>query len=250
MKILTWNINRSNNLYKWQLDELYDEKFDVICLQEVSESNLRLLENVFINYNIYVASEKINANSKILHNLFIVTMVTKDIDSNFSKFTINTKQPLQYKIIKRSIYIECGYVDLNYGNVDFRIFNSHLQCVTSPTERLNQLKSIFSQFNSKSKNIICGDLNTFSTPIISILIGWLFGYNHKDYLINEQKLLLSELRDINLSNPIIKGHSTILRLGQLDYIIHQNDIKIINSSILKKQSFGSDHFPVQVFFDI
>ena len=63
-------------------------------------------------------------------------------------------------------------------------------------------------------------------------------------------MLLSELRDNNLSNPLIKGHSTILRLGQLDYIIHQNDIKIINSSILKKQSFGSDHFPVQVFFDI
>ena len=177
-------------------------------------------------------------------------MVTKDIESNFSKFTINTKQPLQYKIIKRSIYIECGYVDLKYRNVDFRIFNSHLQCVTSPTERLNQLKSIFAQFNSNSKNIICGDLNTFSTPIISILIGWLFGYNHKDYFINEQKLLLNELSYINLSNPIIKGHSTILRLGQLDYIIHQNDIKIINSSILKKQSFGSDHFPVQVFFDI
>jgi len=242
MNIFSWNVSR-NNSNGSMYDLLSSDEYDVICLQEVNEAFLNELQERLCDYSIHVANETLTTASKV-HRLYLVTLTkpkiifSKSIDHESCKTAF-------YRLTKREISIQYSFVDICLENVEYRIFNSHLQCVAPPNVREKQFLQMKGDFREDRHNIICGDLNTFHKPFL-FFIGPVLSYTRKDYLINESRLY----NDLSgLKNPLNKKHTSVYMSGQLDYILLPEYFEVQESKVMKSLKKGSDHYPVSVKFN-
>ena len=143
-KLLSYNV-RLLDKYNWSndkntpqnlVDYIYDEKADIICLQEVpgkrnNKPDLKLLSKV-------VKGNKYNYSSNKKSNIGVITI---------SKYPIISKGTIQFKN-SNNVGI---YTDLKINNITYRVYNVHLQSIYLDPSAYKLLDSL--DFQQKKRNL-------------------------------------------------------------------------------------------------
>ena len=111
----------------------------------------------------------------------------------------------------------------------------------SAHDRLQALTTLI-QNKIKIPTIYCGDFNIVDSTIFNRLTGWIRGFNHFDYVLDERASFEKLFKKEHLIN-IFRGKSTSFvnrPLLQLDHILVPNTFPI-QSHVLMRKRFGSDH---------
>jgi endonuclease/exonuclease/phosphatase family metal-dependent hydrolase len=249
MKILTWNVNRNNKLLDQAVRFIRNYGADIICLQEFSVRNESLLAELS---EFYTATEEetlvFKSRPEDPERMYSVVL---------SKYPILKYQTVPHKNsyfadeIKTDRYqffqAHSFFVDIDIPDEDksLRIFNVHFKCVAGPHHRLSQFRDILSHFSTDRENIICGDFNTFGSPLINVFLWKLFGYQKTEVLIDERTEFATEFEKYGLQNPF-QGAITFLPLpAQLDYILVSKHTPIKQTRHFLNPR-GSDHLPIML----
>lgn len=249
MKIITWNLHIKNKYQKDNLEVLIKEETpDIICLQEVSKENKKFLEKLK-GYHTLFCEEKISFKKKptLLENLAIL-----------SKYKIKNFKIIKHKVFedfrstKRKKFkrhsIESSYIDVEIKKKKIRIFNVHLEFVASPKYRVEQLKYIYSNKDSKSINILCGDFNSFGRMYTNLFFFLLGNISFKEIKDNEKKILNKYFNKNKLMNIFEKSKTFMWHNLQLDYILIPKNIKVSFKKNLNRKN--SDHKPLLIEVNI
>lgn len=255
MKVITWNAYRNknkdlkNNLFRL----IEQENPDILCIQEFPKNDLEIFEN--LNYKFKISKEYfINSSLRKNPSVFLYTIILvknefEILDFNVIPHLSQEKIPFAYKIKKfTNLEIESLVVDVSYDNKKYRIVNSHLECVCSPSFRIQNFKHILKYSNQNlgdKELILTGDYNTFSRFYSNIFLSFLYNYSFKDLFINDFKVFQNIFETNNFSNIFqnLKTH-TILPF-QLDFILISNDLTFVEKKKIKNK-YGSDHNPLTI----
>ncbi len=253
MKIVTWNVHRGNRSIKSLFNYIAELEPDVICLQEVHEQHIDTIGDTFPNYKAMLARQfflKSDCKRSIkLYNVTLSRLLVlehAEVAHNWSGYSL----PPRYRRNYSSLDLHFGQTDLVFGGADnYRVFNTHFECIAPPRLRLNRLQQVNSLFRTNSQNIIAGDFNTFLNPLYSFFTAPLYGnYTRGDFLTIERKAFTREFKRMNLVNHFSGQHTFVYFPGQYDYILAPPDLEILESSRLKYRH-GSDHFGLMARFD-
>lgn len=247
MKILSWNINRDNRNIGGVVDFINDTQADIICLQEFSLRNEAALKK-FNEYRIVTEDEILvfrNSHKETEHMYSVL----------LSRYPIVKYQTIPHKITYgsnekpssryRNFQAHSFFVDVDAEGRSFRVFNVHFKCVAGPNHRLSQFKEILRELSPDRENIICGDFNTFGTPLLNFMLWKLFGYQKEELLLSERREFSTLFEKHGFQNPF-HGYITFMPLpAQFDYIL------VPKETIIKhKRRFlnprGSDHLPIML----
>lgn len=228
------------------IEFLKNEKFDVICLQEFPIEYLEKLSSLFSHY-IFEKELLVYKNGrKKTTRVYTVTISripikNTDVIQHKEFYEEGAKRERRY----RNFRAHSIYADIDVGKRKMRIFNVHFKCVAGSHHRFSQFREILHHFDPERENIICGDLNTFSRPIINIFIWKYFGLKVKELFIHEKKSLKRIFDLHKLKNPF-ENFVTFLKFPvQLDYILLPTLTKMISKRRFLRRR-GSDHFPISV----
>jgi len=253
MQLITWNIQWSRGC-----DGVVDPAriirvcremadFDVLCLQEVPTEIARRLKK---KKGLYFAEAKARHRGKKrikTRNVIVSRYPLKSKGGDV--FADEEKKSIKSRISGLCGPLEFQYVDIKIGTRKVRIFNSHLECNTSPRMRVEQFKQVLLLSHKSSINIFCGDLNTYGQWYLNIFVGYISNYKLKDITKSEKKLFSNLFKKHQLHN-VFHGHVTYpLFQLQLDHILIPDDIKVIGKKVDKKR-YGSDHRPICVDVEI
>ncbi|MEI7604511.1 MAG: endonuclease/exonuclease/phosphatase family protein [bacterium] len=240
MKILSWNIWCDNKKPELAINYIINSDADIICLQEISLEHLNYLKKLS-SFNIVTAIDfyKIEKGIKIPYYLAILSK-HKFINTKIFELEKEKKGKFISALSKTETIRECIYVDIKYKKVNYRIFNVHFDCATTPKSRLNQLKYTISLFDKGSKNIICGDFNSFGIFHINLAMSLAVKYKAKEIFKNEKKIFAKLFHENNLNNVFEKKMTYPKFALQLDYILLPIGTKLIEKEVIKKR-YGSDH---------
>lgn len=247
LKVFSWNMYCNNKKFDSALKFLYEHDADVMCLQEVPVEIVRTIKKY---PGLYVAEAK-------AHNRGREKMRTRNIIISKHPMKEKAESSLQedeHPSIKSRITGLCGplefqYVDIKPDDKKIRIFNSHLECNTSPRIRVEQFKQVLRLSRKNSVNIYCGDLNTYGEWYLNLFVGYISNYTLKDITHSERKLFNELFSEYKLNN-IFHGEVTYpLFLLQLDHILVPNNIPVISKTVHKKR-YGSDHRPIVVELEV
>lgn len=246
MKLVTWNVSKDNKQLDTLVNFLKEGYFDVVCLQEFPRGKLSSLST--LNMKQVFGEERYSYSRKEeTADLSLVILSSAE----FKKYeVIEHENP--YKNFDRELNhhyqtfkTDFLYVDLDFGGLSYRIFNSHLRCVAGPKYRISQFGEIIKHLHPERQNIICGDFNIFGKPLINAFVGNFCGYTKEELGVDEGKLFNQVFEMYGFKN-VFKGSKTFTRLPfQLDYILVPYDSRIIDTRV-EKNTFGSDHFPLIV----
>jgi len=245
MKVLTWNVYKDNKKMSKLILQLQKEDADIVCLQEVPE---RFLEKLSGMYEFVVSSnegwtyrktgEEILILNVILSKFEISHVFTQDI-SLHTLFEARKYKQFSSEFISATI---------NVKGINYEVSNTHLRCVAPPWVRVKQFEEILKNIDTNKRNIICGDLNTFSWPLLNLLIWKRYSYTFKEIWTNGRKIFDTIFTTHNLVNPH-RGVGTFkLFPVQYDYILVDKEI-VVNSSQKIKQLSGSDHYGLVIDVD-
>lgn len=243
MKTITWNVNRNNKLNFNKLSFIKTLDCDIIFLQEVSLQNLNLLKNYFFEYHFFYAKEILFSFQRE-NTYFLVTLLKQSyfLEPKLTTISLKSEKTLLYRLLSREIQIEFLIVkSTTINGVEIELINCHLQYAVSPSVRLAQFNAIKQMISSKYF-IIGGDLNTFSSPLISLFIGYLFNYTRQDFLAYESRNFMLHHQDLTFGN--YKFQTSIYKSGKLDWVCCSHNIDIIHEEVLYKYRNKSDHYPV------
>lgn len=247
LKVFSWNMYCNNKHFDDALDFLYEHDADVLCLQEVPVEIVKTMKK---KSDLHIAEAK-------AHNRGRDHIKTRNVILSKHPMTERAESCLQEDekpSIKSRISGLCGplefqYVDIKPDDKKIRIFNSHLECNTSPRIRIEQFKQVLRLSRKNSVNIYCGDLNTYGEWYLNLFVGYISNYTLKDITRSEKKLFENLFREHKLNN-VFHGEVTYpLFLLQLDHILVPNNIPVISKTVHKKRH-GSDHRPIVVELEV
>ncbi|MEM1312795.1 MAG: endonuclease/exonuclease/phosphatase family protein [Patescibacteria group bacterium] len=247
MIIISWNLCvENNNQIQSVYNLLKDYQPDVVCLQEVSLSCLKDLQ-LLKNYELIVAKDfnSFKYNKKREYKLVILSKYQILNRNGDNKFSIShlTRRSFWDFVNRWQESLEFQFIDIEYRNQRYRIFNIHLEVAAGPRLRLKQFMFAARHFNPKAHNIVCGDLNIYAKFWLNLLVGWAMGYTPTELFINEEKLFESEFRRLGMMN-LFKGQKTYPKYGlQLDYILVPNSLSTKNNQIITSVK-DSDHYAI------
>lgn len=239
MKIATWNVHRRNKKTLKGVQLLMAEH-DVLCLQEINET---LLEDVLKTapHN-YVSDECTWRGGKS----YIVTL---------SKYPITDGECIQHKHWHSLRNILKGQkegryfqrVDIDHKGTNWRVVNAHLPLNVSPFCRMCEWARIWNATNQDhTRNVICGDFNTFAGPIWALFVGPFMGFRLKDLFLNERNLMQKYIERSEFTNPLKAKKRTHAHVPyQLDFLLHQT---VHETKEFKRwpKRLGSDHWPLSL----
>lgn len=245
MKLFSWNISRSNKKFKESLRKIQANNYDVICFQEATADMLLFIKDNFRDSYIYSAKETFLQGQNIKREVYLVT-ITKKLPREHRniKHTPYLKPPLRYKTFNIKLDVEALFLEIEIQEKAVIIINCHLECVNTPQKRMNDLKRLLEiGYNKSDEVIICGDFNTFNTPLTGIFLGWLFGYKYSDILTKETKTIEKIITEYKLQNPFRDKKTCLYTNQQLDYILVDTKRDIIKN-LRSPSKLGSDHYPL------
>lgn len=252
MKVISYNIYRHNKQLKKVFNFIQNSNADIICLQEVPKIFLKKLQTDNPNkYQINYSNEYfIKSNHKKSILLYNVILSKYKIDKIKEIPHIeHNKFPIYYRWINKydNLDIKGIYIDITTQTGEqFRIFNSHLECIASPNFRINQFKNLYTHKSLNKHNIFVGDYNVFANPFLSLFIGLFSNYKPKDYITIEKTQFKKLFQTLNLKNLFHKKRTFKTLPFQTDFIVCDKNLKTSKPTVHKKELNGSDHFPISV----
>jgi endonuclease/exonuclease/phosphatase family metal-dependent hydrolase len=247
LKILSWNVYCRNRRFDKALRFIDSHGADVICLQEVPVEILHIIKKE----SPYFISEAMSHDhgKKPLKTRNVIISRYPIQETRSFLFKDEAKHSIKSRVTKLTGPLEFHYVDILLEDKKVRVFNSHLECNTSPRVRAEQFKQVVKESKDDRINIYCGDLNTYGKWYINLFIGYFSNYTFRDIAQSEKKLFSKIFNEYNLFD-VFSGHVTYPRfLLQLDHILIPRDIEVISKKVYK-QRYGSDHRPVFVEVEI
>lgn len=250
MKVISWNVWSENASFTQVTSFIAKQNADIICLQEVTKPLLKKLQKM-PRYYIAQAIDSYYIKEKRKKIPYYLVILSKLPFMEKQTFVIPT---VQYDSILAQLFsleecIEGQYVDIMWKQKPVRIFNVHFQCYVRPKIRITQFQSVIDQFHPKSKNIICGDFNTYGFWYFNLVVGWVHNYSWEEFFSSEKDLLIEILKKYRLVN-IFNWQSTHPWLQtQLDFIVSQKDIKV-SKPVIFPDTYGSDHQPLRATMTI
>lgn len=239
MKIISWNVNGIKSVINGGfLDELFAQKPDVLCLQEVKSTEIPEIDG-YIAYN-YPARE----------------------NSNFYGTTVYTKiEPLSVRkgFGDKEFDSEGRVIRMEFDN--FNLFNVYAPSGASSEEKLNRkyrFYDLFTEYVYKSRKpaIVCGDFNRISAEIDAKNPKNIRG---KSGFMPEEQQWFKEIlnkyvdafRKFNPEGdnftwwPNRKGFREENTGYRFDYfLVSKSFEKTLTDSYILKDQMGSDHAPI------
>lgn len=246
MKILSWNVSYTNRKISDLLEYAVAQKADIMCFQELPYRFLKELKKIK-NYEIIFIEDFINKNHK--KSSFLVSMSKVEIGAKKTfKYYNEDAKSLLNKILYKKVWEmtevhKSLIIEIKNKSRIYSISNVHLACSVDPNSRLSFLEKMINNFNSKTINIIVGDLNIRDGKLFSLLTGFFSNYSLKQYFLDERKIFKQIIKKAQLKNPFSKHHTSVFpwtSIIQWDHILLPSNIKI-KKKIISKKSFGSDH---------
>ncbi len=239
MKIATWNLWPKNRRQSEAIDFLLSLDADIICLQELREETVRYLQTIHTYSCVFAVDLHIGK------EIFWKAVLSKQKPTAVRavSFKIKTKPCLaltqlpQIKVSTEAFNFQ--YADFETNGEKIRVFNLHLASSTGPFHRFSQLKEVQEHF-IKNGTMICGDFNTFATPILNALVGLVYRYSWREYLIEEYNLLTHFAKQHHLQLCYEKQVTHPLSQMHLDHILAPERWMVKNATVYKN-CYGSDH---------
>lgn len=247
LKVFSWNMYCHNRNFNGALKFLEDIDADVMCLQEVPTAIAREMKKKR-EWNVTEAKARHRGRKRTkTRNVIVSKYPVKGKGGD--AFADEEKRAIKSRISGLCGPLEFQYIDIKVGNRKVRIFNSHLECNTSPRMRAEQFKQVLQLSHKSSANIYCGDLNTYGQWYLNIFVGYISNYTLGDITRSEKKLFNDLFKEYKLHN-VFHGHVTypLFRL-QLDHILIPDDMTLVRKQVHKKR-YGSDHRPICVEVEI
>jgi endonuclease/exonuclease/phosphatase family metal-dependent hydrolase len=238
LRVVTWNVYKDNKTIDALIAYLPQLHADVYALQEVPrakvESILELFPHVVFSHEGW--TYKKSGEVVEICNVIASTYELRNVET----FDISLASLFQSK--KYSQFTsECLSATIRFGGEEYEIMNTHLRCVAPPWVRVKQFEALLKRSDMFKKNVICGDLNTFSWPLLNLMIGRRYSYSFKELFTNGRKIFEQVFMRHNLINPH-HGISTFkLFPVQYDYILVDKEIEVAHVEKVKVLH-GSDHY--------
>jgi len=248
MKIINWNLYYENKNLEKSLSLILSKNPDIICLQEFNYKKFSLLKK-YKRYRFFHAKSFSILKKSFEEPGYLVVGLKKPIDGKIKV----TSTPKLY--VNNWVKWFMGWneglgsliMNIKIENKEIRLFNLHLSCAATPSQRLTEMKFFMKYLRPDGNNIVCGDFNV-SGKHYHKLFGWLFGFKLKDYFSNERKSFNHLFKKYELKN-IFKNKITYPFLNlQLDHILIPKKWGVLKKIVIKKSISYSDHF--MLFSDI
>lgn len=240
LKIFSWNIYCNNKSFPGVVRFLEAHEADVMCLQEVPTDVVKKLRK----RNFYIAEAKArHRGRKKLKTRNVILSRYPIKRKGGDAFPEEEKRALKSRISGLCGPLEFQFIDIKTQKRVVRIFNSHLECNTSPRVRLEQFRQVLQASHNSYVNVFCGDLNVYGRWYVNLFIGFMSNCKLKDLTSFERRMFDKLFKDHKLQN-VFHGHVTYPRFRlQLDHILIPDDIKLVEKHVYKKR-YGSDHRPI------
>lgn len=247
MKIFNWNFDLLNKNIDKSLEYIFNSDWDILMLQEVSESALIKLKEMFSSYEVYLELDYISN----IGNTYLVCIsklpvvdVSRFNYHNRSYTSLFRKTPLNHVVEDLNTSIK---LVVNENGTNITLFNIHLPWSIRPKWRIQMLDMFFDNVDVTNPVIVCGDFNIFGGSILfKSIFGILFNFHLDDYLVNEKKVFDMYVTQKNMFNPFrkINTQPQYPLNVQSDTILVSNHFKIENYEI-GKVSY-SDHIDLML----
>lgn len=238
LRVVTWNVYKDNKTIDELIAALPKLHADVYALQEVPREKV---DDILEHFPYVVFSHEgwtYKKSGKVVE-------ICNVIASRYELFDVETFDISLQTLFQSKKYSqftsECLSATIRFGGEDYEIMNTHLRCVAPPWVRVRQFEALLKRSDIFKKNIICGDLNTFSWPLLNLLIGRRYGYSLKELFTNGRKIFEQIFIRHNLINPHHGIATFKLFPVQYDYILVDREIDVVHVEKVK-ELYGSDHY--------
>ncbi len=248
MRLINWNISAFNKNIRRALDNILSHCPDILCIQELPQNGLDCLK-MFSNYNLaYLLDIEVNRASK---NVFLVILTRhKIVDTGIYEYCQDKiSSPFiqcSRKIFGRKKQTKSLYADIETADGIKRVHNLHLSWPVGPETRIRQFSHFLDVAKPNKSHLIFGDLNVFGKTRNNILACIPFGYNLKEFFVDEKVVFQDFFEKYGLQNPFEGTISSTwpwsFSEAQLDYILISKNMAVKNKYLLK-ETYGSDHKP-------
>ncbi|MCI0566254.1 endonuclease/exonuclease/phosphatase family protein [bacterium] len=237
MRVLTWNVWARNERYRDVYSFIKRDGFDFICLQEVTEPLLQMIEDDG-SWSIFTHEDTFGLTHKRKKKCRMAILARNEF------------------FVEKAGDIEAQgfhYIEARRGRERIKIINAHMENTLSPAARLKQLDSIMRR-HVDGRTILCGDFNAFGRkwlkPVLMLFERIHSGSSRADeYGMHEKRSLLELVRrygfqDVSCGKITYPGF-----LMQLDFIIAP-DSRVIKERSISRKTYGSDHSPIWVDIEL
>ena len=242
MTIVSWNLKIDNIDQIKSLSEVLALNPDVICLQEATQETIATIRTEWRDWDIFECLDcHRSLRSGVIQTAFLCILTKHDIEAHESyKIHCDPVKSLLARRLGIKEAREFQFIDVKVNNTKYRIFNVHLEVASGSIRRQAEFAEVLSNFDEARANLVCGDFNIFTRPILNLITGWAFGFSLREYLVNERRVFTKLFAKSQLTN-VFKRRVTYPRFRlQLDHILVPVTIKYENHFVARK-TFGSDH---------
>lgn len=248
-KILNWNVYDNNKKLNNVIKFINAVDADVITLQEVSPSLVKLLKNLS-HYNLITADDFYKHSffgPNKIHSLALLTKVApkRSIIQNFQVVPQSFFNKLTGSEESKQ-FINCK---LRVKDTDINILNLHLPVYSGISKRISLFTQCIDNIeNEKDSSLICGDFNIFANKYINPFVGWMLGFDKQDYVNSEREVFEDIFKTLKFKN-VFRKKKTFWNITQLDHILVPENIKVADFSV-SSHKYGSDHHPIILTLDL
>lgn len=249
MRIITWNVFNQNSDYGAIVGFVENSGADVLALQELTTEHIAYI-NKNSDFSWRTARDFIENDAMTFLGLFSKHRIASEKIVPFPRASKYSPSPIGQSMKWQECF-DAHSITIIQDDVPLTIVNIHLTNAARPSVRLRELEIIVENFLSDHRIVICGDFNTFASPLLNIFIGRQYGFQAKDYCVRELSRLRHWAADHNLylvpnRSPTFAGHKL---LGfQFDHFLVRG-VKVLDLRVMPK-AFGSDHYPVVLEVDL
>jgi len=246
MRIVNWNVRRSNLTITAGIRRALTQRPDILCLQEVPERLVRFISSLGYHTVRGMDFKPVHPSGKHTYT-YILTSVRpvlhKTIPLLRSAVRVTALTRMLYRGIFRAEEQHNGvYMVARFNDTAVQILNTRLSCVVPPAQRIRELKALFSVLKKNMPVVVCGDFNVGDSAIFTALTGWLRGYSGADRRFDERSAAEKLFREYGLIN-IFRGISTVFSgfpVIQLDHILVPAGTAVSKTTV-PLNTYGSDH---------
>jgi exonuclease III len=267
MKIVSWNVDCGNNDLKRVENLIQQTNPDILCLQEVSAVLRDHLESRCIKNHYphitsaidHYASGLFGISQQMTSHLMILSKIKFEGVPIRYQHKRATSRILLAWIRGWQECIEYHGINIAVGEHRWRVLNLHLPCADTFRNKLKCFRSaVVRHANTDGPTIVCGDLNITDTPETKHLPDYALRVFFPDFAppIRErlqrraQRNFSRMVRKLKLCD-VFQNDVTHPTTGlSLDRILVPHHLVNILEPTVSPDTFGSDHYPRTVRFDL